>query len=1071
MIKRKVYFTLDCSKPGSQFTVEGLHVGDKRSCELHILLRNGIIPLIFDDENIAVIMNAQKPDGTTISTLCDISEDKKEVLYTLDVQDTAVEGIVAYQLIVAAYDGENYGVMYSASFSTVVSVGIITPVFKKLESQPENWTTEYKKYFRKTENGYEKISDDTCPAFNSDDFYFLVNPNYDSENDYSAFEETVANVTALMSNVRAILQKNTEQDAAIALKADKLEIPTKTSQLQNDSGFLTEHQSLADYYNKTSVNSLLDGKANVGDVYSKAETDTLLTSKADKSEIPSKTSDLNNDSGFVTSQDISGKEDKSNKVVSGMVNYSGGESQSKYPSVYAIREFLQDYYYNKQIIDDTTYDKDQVNSLLDGKVNVGDVYSKAQLDAKFNNKVENSALEQYKSTVYTKSETDTLLTSKADKSEIPSKTSDLNNDSGFIPVITVSDVSDCTGENVIYQNGQCFYFNVIQDSYWGQFRISSSVVSVRSRKKTHGVWGEFGEFIALEDSYYKAETINASNKTSTSYYPSIKAVVDYIAAQGFLTEHQSLADYYNKSSVNNLLDGKASTSHTHAQYLTSADIANKADKSEIPSKTSDLTNDSDYVSSAEMCDTIDQVLSGDTSIAPFLTIDNIVNATYNPNGDYILYYKDFDGERHNIFNISQYFAAKSAIPTKTSQLQNDSGFLTANAAAVNGNLPVEFIPHVGLINASDFSLYGVSSLGNYHAEIPVNPGEKLIINCRSVNSTYPGAFYTLNGVKVSAIFEDSGVTHLNAEITVPDGVDTLWLNNNRNQIPLAEWVVYKILTSGEYTEENNDEIRTLNAERSDEAVESMRRLKNLEALFSFRWKPFDKAYYCFVNDGSKNWVNIFYDVFHAHGVPFCAATIGENIELQYDPQNNGRTVKETLDLIVADGGEVMVYLNAAALKSTDPFELWYDYAVKNGKHLIESYGYKPRGLILSMNSARNSAIGQEICERFFDYADQVGTKPQYNIRRQQFSNTSTVDDVKAYIDSTANSPGFYPIMMHGTYMEPWASAEGMEEILSYIENNYPSTAAVSTYSHVFDTFGTNGFLTLNDLPIYNGGVV
>ena len=59
MVKRKVHFTLDCAKPGSQFTVEGLHVGDKRSCEFHILLRNGIVPLSFDDENIAVIMKSR----------------------------------------------------------------------------------------------------------------------------------------------------------------------------------------------------------------------------------------------------------------------------------------------------------------------------------------------------------------------------------------------------------------------------------------------------------------------------------------------------------------------------------------------------------------------------------------------------------------------------------------------------------------------------------------------------------------------------------------------------------------------------------------------------------------------------------------------------------------------------------------------------------------------------------------------------------------------------------------------------------------------------------------------------
>lgn len=57
-------------------------------------------------------------------------------------------------------------------------------------------------------------------------------------------------------------------------------IPTKVSQLQNDSGYLTQHQD--------------------------------ISGKADKSEIPTKVSQLQNDSGYLTQhQDISGKADKS----------------------------------------------------------------------------------------------------------------------------------------------------------------------------------------------------------------------------------------------------------------------------------------------------------------------------------------------------------------------------------------------------------------------------------------------------------------------------------------------------------------------------------------------------------------------------------------------------------------------------------------------------------------------------------------------------------------------------------------------------------------------------------------
>ena len=55
----------------------------------------------------------------------------------------------------------------------------------------------------------------------------------------------------------------------------------------------------------------------------------LNQNKADKTEIPTKTSDLTNDSGFLTShQDISGKEDTTNKVTS--INSSSTDTE--YPS-------------------------------------------------------------------------------------------------------------------------------------------------------------------------------------------------------------------------------------------------------------------------------------------------------------------------------------------------------------------------------------------------------------------------------------------------------------------------------------------------------------------------------------------------------------------------------------------------------------------------------------------------------------------------------------------------------------------------------------------------------------------
>ena len=75
----------------------------------------------------------------------------------------------------------------------------------------------------------------------------------------------------------------TETNNLLDGKADKSEIPTKVSQLQNDSGYLTQHQD--------------------------------ISGKADKSEIPTKVSQLQNDAGYLTQhQDISGKADKATSL-------------------------------------------------------------------------------------------------------------------------------------------------------------------------------------------------------------------------------------------------------------------------------------------------------------------------------------------------------------------------------------------------------------------------------------------------------------------------------------------------------------------------------------------------------------------------------------------------------------------------------------------------------------------------------------------------------------------------------------------------------------------------------------
>ena len=94
-------------------------------------------------------------------------------------------------------------------------------------------------------------------------------------------------------------------------------------------------------YTEEEVDTLLDGKSDVGHThgdlyYTETEVDTLLAAKADTDDIPTDVSELNNDAGYITSADISGKEDASNKVTT----LSSASTDTQYPSAKVVYDEL-----------------------------------------------------------------------------------------------------------------------------------------------------------------------------------------------------------------------------------------------------------------------------------------------------------------------------------------------------------------------------------------------------------------------------------------------------------------------------------------------------------------------------------------------------------------------------------------------------------------------------------------------------------------------------------------------------------------------------------------------------------
>ena len=94
-----------------------------------------------------------------------------------------------------------------------------------------------------------------------------------------------------------------------ALKSEIPTVPTKVSELENDAGYLKSHQDISGKADKSYVDNELSKKADKETTYTKTEVDTLLENTLD---VPTKVSELENDAGYLTEhQDISHKADKS----------------------------------------------------------------------------------------------------------------------------------------------------------------------------------------------------------------------------------------------------------------------------------------------------------------------------------------------------------------------------------------------------------------------------------------------------------------------------------------------------------------------------------------------------------------------------------------------------------------------------------------------------------------------------------------------------------------------------------------------------------------------------------------
>ena len=541
--------------------------------------------------------------------------------------------------------------------------------------------------------------------------------------------------------------------------SNKPTIPTRTSELTNDSGFITGINWL-DIVGKPetftpSAHNHASSEVNAMTGYAKATavspidtTDTLngAIGKLEKaldgkqatgdyalnSDIPTKVSDLSNDTGFLSTEDFATGATNGSIAVAGTDVAVKGLGSAAYTASTDYAAISHDHAssninlmtgYAKAATAAAIETSDTLNvaigkleKALDGKQAAGN-YLLATATAADSSKLGGVAASSY-----------------AQKSDLPTKVSDLTNDTGFITGVAWDDVDDKPADfTPSAHNHASSEVNAMTG-----YAKATAVSAIKASDTLNGAIGKLekaldgkqaaGNYLTPTDTAAKA-TADAAGNVFTTHYAT-KAEVSAIP-KFRITVVDSLPATGEEATIYLLRTG-TDTGNVFTEYVwvnnaweelgtQELDLSEYAKTEDVPTKVSDLTNDSGFITGVTWNDvdnkpvTFDpsahnqgantiNVMTGYSKPATTAAID----ITDTLNGAIGKLEKALDGKQaagnyllatataadsSKLGGVAAAsYAQKTDLPTKVSDLTNDSGFLTAVAWDDVDNKPSTFTP-------------------------------------------------------------------------------------------------------------------------------------------------------------------------------------------------------------------------------------------------------------------------------------------------------------------------------------------------------------------------------------------
>lgn len=247
----------------------------------------------------------------------------------------------------------------------------------------------------------------------------------------------------------------------------------------------------------------------------------------------------------------------------------------------------------------------------------------------------------------------TAINSMFNALSVPTKTSELTNDSGFLTSIPIASASTLGGVKI--GNG----INVASDGTISAAVASLDWANITNKPTDVSYWTNDAGYITSADLPTKtSDLINDSDFVTSADVPTKTS--DLTNDSGFITNSVSnLVNYYKKS-----------------ETYTQGEVNSLLSAIVIPTKTSELTNDSNFVSDTDYATASK---GGVIKVGSGLAITNGVLST---TGGGVADAVEWSNVLNKPSDVSYWtndagYITSAALPTKTSDLTNDSGFLTS----------------------------------------------------------------------------------------------------------------------------------------------------------------------------------------------------------------------------------------------------------------------------------------------------------------------------------------------------------------------------------------------------------